>query len=286
MCAMWQLRCIYEPREFLEFRWNYIHGAMMSKAEQAPSALWGGWTWTRLQLVSAFIEQAWIQITYSFDAQNIRLLGIPNAWSRWPNSFSLCRLAVLVGRCPILSESASFHEPELVAPKRDMAGGRRVRLVPTLDQLAPPVPSSKAILASYVEPSSLLFTNRTERHSQRLKCTQKPRATFRRSATPFFFVCMKDGTLKFSRTGQRWDKWPASCQIASSGPGCHCTWSAWRPAFLSNKLLTLLKRWHFSSLFIKLPKEHLSWGANKRGIGEEWFSPCLSEPWNWPPRPG
>lgn len=53
----------------------------------------------------------------------------------------------------------------------------------------------------------------------------------------------------------------------------------------SNKLLTLLKRWHFSSLFIKLPEEHLSWGANKRGTGEKCFSPGFPEPWNLPPRP-
>ena len=75
------------------------------------------------------------------------------------------------------------------------------------------------------------------------------------------------------------DKRPAYCQIASSGQGISHSWSAWVPAVLSNKPLTLLKRWHFSSLFIKLPKEHLSWGANRRGTGEKCFSPGFPEPY-------
>lgn len=75
------------------------------------------------------------------------------------------------------------------------------------------------------------------------------------------------------------DKWPAYCQIASSGQGISHSWSAWVPAGLSNKPLTRLKRWHFSSLFIKPPKEHLSWGANRRGTGEKCFSPGFPEPY-------
>lgn len=74
------------------------------------------------------------------------------------------------------------------------------------------------------------------------------------------------------------DKRLAYCQIASSGQGISHSWSAWVPVVLSNKPLTLLKRWHFSSLFIKLPKEHLSWGANRRGTGEKCFSPGFPEP--------
>lgn len=46
------------------------------------------------------------------------------------------------------------------------------------------------------------------------------------------------------------DKQPAHSQITQSGQGGHGTWASWLPASLSNKRLTLLKRWHFSSLFI------------------------------------
>lgn len=70
--------------------------------------------------------------------------------------------------------SSSFHEPELVSPKKGMAGGSRVRLAPTLDQLAPPVPSSKTIVASCTEPSSLLFTNRTKTFTKTEMNTETP----------------------------------------------------------------------------------------------------------------
>ena len=121
----------------------------------------------------------------------------------------------------------------------------------------------------------MFLTHRTERHSLRWKCT--PCLTFRGSAK-LFFVCTKDGSLTFSSPGQLFRQTTCLLSNCQLRPRHLPLMSAWVPAVLSNKPLTLLKRWHFSSLFIKLPKEHLSWGANRRGTGEKCFSPGFPEP--------
>ena len=120
----------------------------------------------------------------------------------------------------------------------------------------------------------MFLTHRTERHSLRWKCT--PCLTFRESAK-LLFVCMKDGSLTFSSPGQLFRQMTCLLSNCQLRPRHLPLLSAWVPAVLSNKPLTLLKRWHFSSLFIKLPKEHLSWGANRRGTGEKCFSPGFPE---------
>lgn len=77
----------------------------------------------------------------------------------------------------------------------------------------------------------------------------------------YFFIFLFFAAGTFPGQANSADKWLACCGVASLEQA--------RLPVLSSHLLTLLKKWYFSRLFIKLPKEHLSWGANKRGTGEE-----------------
>lgn len=170
---------------------------------------------------------------------------------------------------------------------RETRLGEESGVTPFLDQLGPPVPGSKTTSAA---PPSMLLTHRTERHSWRRKCTQKPLFDFQRISRVFcfrfvlfFLSAWKMVPWHFPVLANSSDKQPAVVKSPTQAQGTSCPWCAWLPAVLCNKPLTLLKRWHFSSLFIKRPKEYSSWCANKRGTGEKCFSPGFPEPWNLPP---
>lgn len=130
------------------------------------------------------MEQAWIQITCSFAPQYIRLLGIPNALSRWPiHSQSADWLFRLVNAYFSLSLSHSIRQ--LFAPKRH---GRGQEGRGCFHSRPAGFSCSVTVFAACVVPSSMIFTNRTKRHLRRLKCTQKPHhgLSFRGSVMAFF----------------------------------------------------------------------------------------------------
>lgn len=126
----------------------------------------------------------------------------------------------------------------------------------------------------------MLFTNWSKRHSWRLKFTQKQHVWLSEDQPCHFYVCTKDGNSKFSELGQLCKQMTCMLSNHQLRPrGYSLCLAHPTPSSPLQQACHTSERWHFSSLFIKLPKEHLSWGANKTGTGEKCFAPHFPEFW-------
>lgn len=141
------------------------------------------------------MEQAWIQITCSFAPQYIRLLGIPNALSRWPiHSQSADWLFWLVNAYFSLSLSHSIRQ--LFAPKRH---GRGQEGGGCFHSRPAGFSCSVTVFAACVVPSQIGPRGICEDWNAH----RNPILDFLSEDQWWhFFVPMKDGTWRFSKPSQ------------------------------------------------------------------------------------